>query len=128
MSMKMFFAVLFTVLVSAFLVAEINFNVTKAADYGSSGTTVGGIIWEDTTWTLENSPYEITDTVQIPGVVTLTIEPGVFVFKPTGGAMFLLQGIIHAHGTIDSRIVFDGGGNSDFFNMQEAHSPTFFGS
>ena len=41
----------------------------------SDSTLVGGIIWENTTWTLENSPYEINETVQMG----LTIEPGVIV-------------------------------------------------
>jgi hypothetical protein len=45
----------------------------------SASTEVGGIISTDTTWTLENSPYDITATVQIPEGVTLTIDPGVIV-------------------------------------------------
>jgi len=80
-----------------------------------SPTPVGGIIWENTIWTLENSPYIITETIQIPEGVTLTIEPGVVVTKPTPGDMFLVQGRIEAHGTIDNKIIFDGGGNSGFF-------------
>lgn len=74
---KTFLIVLFTVLVSGLLIAGINFNITKAEDYESSGTTVGGIIWENTTWTLENSPYIFVDNVTVPEGVTLTIEPGV---------------------------------------------------
>ena len=112
---KTFLGVLFAALVLCPLIAGINFHVTKAEDYGSSGTSVGGIIWENTTWTLENSPYIITDTVQIPENVTLTIEPGVTVTRPTAGDMFLLQGRIEAIGTISNEIVFDGGGNSNFF-------------
>jgi len=86
------------------LIAGINFNVTKAVSHGSSGTPVGGIIWENTTWTLENSPYIITDTVQIPENVTLTIEPGVTVKRPTSGDIFLLHGTVYAHGTINNKI------------------------
>jgi len=112
------------IVVSALLIAGINFSVTRAVEHIGSGTIVGGIISGSTTWTLDNSPYTITDTVQIPGGNTLTIEPGVIVTKPSGGVMFLLAGAIVAHGTIDNRIVFDGGGNSDFFSMQLADSLT----
>jgi hypothetical protein len=94
----------------------IHINTVEADDQNGSGTIVGGIIWENTTWTLENSPYEITETVQIPDGVTLTIEPSVVVTKPTSGDMFLLLGIIYARGTPDNKIVFDGGGNSKFFD------------
>jgi len=73
-----------------------NFLALKVHAYNSSGTYVSGIIWENTTWTLENSPYIITDTVQIPENVTLTIESGVKVIWPknTWGQMFLVHGVI----------------------------------
>jgi len=88
-------------------------------------TEVSGIINEDTTWTSAHSPYEVVDTVQIPAGVTLTIEPGVLVTKPTSGDMFLLNGTIYAHGTPDSEIVFDGGGNSNFFSAKSSNADTF---
>ena len=37
-----------------------NFLALNVHAYNGSGTYVGGIIWENTTWTLENSPYIIT--------------------------------------------------------------------
>ena len=43
----------------------------------SSGTEVSGNITEDTTWTLANSPYIVTGTIQVLENVKLTIEPGV---------------------------------------------------
>jgi len=64
------------------------------------------------TWTEEDSPYVVTETVQIPSDVTLTIEPGVTITMPSDGDMFLLQGAILAHGTIINKITIDGGGNS----------------
>ncbi|MBA7493011.1 hypothetical protein ES702_03566 [subsurface metagenome] len=91
----------------------------------NSGTNVGGIIWSDTAWTLEGSPYTITDTVQIPTGVTLTIEPGVTINKPTSGDMFLLHGTIVAHGTSDNKITFGGGGNSNFFSAKNSDGNTF---
>jgi hypothetical protein len=121
---KTFVGVIFAVFISSLLIVGINFNVTKAVEYSGSGTFVGGIIWENATWTLENSPYIITDTLQIPGNVTLIIEPGVIVTKTTGGTMFLLHGRIQAHGTINNKITFDGGGSSDFFDMYGSDSQT----
>jgi len=79
-------------------------------------TKVGGIISSDTTWTKADSPYVINSTVQVPSGVTLTIEPGVTVSKPTSGDMFLLMGTIRAHGTSQELITFDGKGNSSFFS------------
>jgi hypothetical protein len=110
---KIHVAVLFAVLISTLPIGRTNFNFAEAGNYNGSGTYVGGIIWENTTWTLENSPYIITDTVQIPENVTLTIEPGVIVragdmFSLTR-AMFLLHGRIYALGTADNKIIFDSG-------------------
>src|SRR6478609_5163556 len=45
----------------------------------SGQTYVGGGIYTNTTWTLVNSPYVVTDTVVVFPGVTLTIEPGVVV-------------------------------------------------
>jgi len=110
---RLFFRVLLAVFVLSVSIAGI--NVTRASSYDGSSTQVGGVIWEDTTWTLENSPYIITETVQIPEDVTLTIEPGVTIIRPTPGDMFLVCGRIEAHGTVVNKIIFDGGGNSNFF-------------
>lgn len=85
---------------------DFTFTTSKEA------TEVGGIISSDTTWTKTDSPYVITSTVQIPTGVTLTIELGVTISKPTSGDMFLLLGTMYAHGTAQEPIVFDGGGNS----------------
>lgn len=81
-------------------------------------TEVGGIISSDTTWTKADSPYQITSTVQIPSGVTLTIKPGVTV---SGGNMFLLMGILRAHGTAQEPIVFNGSPNSTIVNTQPGH-------
>jgi hypothetical protein len=108
------------VMVLSFYQADI-LNVENIV-HANSGTSVGGIIWSDTTWTQAGSPYTITDTVQIPENVTLVIEPGVIINKPTSGDMFLLHGTIYAHGTIDNKITFDGGGNS--YLLHAPHSYT----
>jgi hypothetical protein len=109
---KMFLGVLFTVFGSGLLIAGINFNVNviKAGAYGSSSTPVGGIIWENTTWTPEGSPYIISE-VQVADNVTILIKPGVTVIggeiTPLGATGRIdLWGTIRAHGTISEKIVF----------------------
>jgi len=115
------------VFASLFVIVRNDSERVGALSYESSSTPVGGIIWENTTWTLESSPYNITATIQIPDNVTLTIEPGVTVISNLGWRqdMFLLNGIIHAHGTADSIITFDGGGDSNFFVGISATKDTF---
>jgi hypothetical protein len=78
-----------------------------------AATEFGGNITENTIWTKANSPYFLTSTVLIAEDVTLTIEPGVIMNKPTDGAMFIIQGEIYAHGNESNQIIFDGGSNSD---------------
>jgi len=85
-------------------------------------TKVAGIISKDTTWTEEDSPYEITQTIQIPDGVTLTIEPGVVIRSQPTGAMFLLNGKIDARGTPERKIIFDGGGHNSFFSAQSRNA------
>jgi|GEM_PF-2176220 len=90
-----------------------------------SGTQAGGIISENTTWTKQDSPYLVTDTVQIPSGVILTISPGVTVSKPSSGDIFLINGEIYAHGTPAEKIIFEGGNNSNFFNPDNSDINTF---
>jgi hypothetical protein len=99
-----------------FLASQINLknNILNAS--GDVGTQVGGTLTSNTTWTAANSPYIITNTIQIPEDVNLTIEPGVTVTAQSSiSTMFLINGIIQAHGTISNKIIFDGGDNANFF-------------
>ena len=83
---------------------------------GYVGTQVGGTLTSNTTWTAANSPYIITNTIQIPENVKLTIAPGVTVTTQSAiSTMFLINGIIQAEGNFTNKIIFDGNGNSDFF-------------
>ncbi len=102
---KTFLGVLFAVFVSGLLIAGINFNVTKAVDYGSSGTSVCGIIWENTTWTLENSPYVVVGHILVETNVTLTIEPGVVV-KFDVKYYLMIKGKLNAIGSSSFPITF----------------------
>jgi hypothetical protein len=113
---KRFISVLITFILIGLLVVKIKISSnTQITAHAQEGTSVGGIIWDNSTWTSENSPYLITETVQIPANVTLIINPGVTVTCPSSTTMFLLSGKMIAQGTTGTKIIFDGGGNSDFF-------------
>jgi hypothetical protein len=111
------------ILMCAFLAVLTCIPDSRMSVLGQVGTSVGGILWDNTTWTSENSPYTVTETVQIPENVTLTIESGVTVICPPSEVAFLVSGLINAHGTINNKIIFDGGGSSQFF--REATSEPF---
>lgn len=118
--MKKLFAFL---LITAVSITLNNFILTNQV---SADTAVNKNITVDTTWTLENSPYVLTKTIEVEYGDTLTIEPGVTVKMP--GAyddMFLLKGEILAVGTEDNKITFDGGNNSNFFNAQNSKPSAF---
>ena len=68
-------------------------------------TEVGGIINSDTTWTLANSPYIITGTVQVPSDITLIIDQGVTV-KVNSGEKIKIAGILNVNGSENLPIKF----------------------
>jgi hypothetical protein len=101
---------------SLFLAIQINVQNGKLTTSGDVGTQVGGTLTDSTIWTAANSPYIITSTIQIPENVNLTIEPGVTVTaQPSITTMFLINGIIQAHGIPADKITFNGGDNANFF-------------
>lgn len=51
---------------------------------------VGGLIYNDTTWTLANSPYIVTSDLYIDNGTTLTIEAGVEVYAEDNEAIEVL--------------------------------------
>lgn len=110
-----------TVFILFFLLSLVFFANQALAD-----TEAGGEIKKNTTWTATNSPYVLVKTVEVLAKYTLTIEPGVTVSMPEGFTdMFLLKGKIIALGTEDNKIIFDGGGNSSFFNAQNSKGSAF---
>jgi hypothetical protein len=109
----LFVALLIT---SLFLTFQLSLLSSDFAASGNLGTQVGGTLASNTTWTAVNSPYIITDTIQIPEDINLTIEPGVTVtIQSPNNIMFLINGVIQAHGDATNKIIFDGNGNSSFF-------------
>ncbi|EPR08089.1 right-handed parallel beta-helix repeat-containing protein [Ruminiclostridium papyrosolvens] len=65
-----------------------------------------GVISENTTWTLANSPYILKSSITIPSGVTLTVEPGVIVKSTSNNYGIDVQGKLIALGTTGSDIVF----------------------
>jgi hypothetical protein len=66
---------------------------------------VGGIIRSDTTWTLSDSPYVITNDIQVAYGTTLAIEPGVVI---NGEARkLIIYGNLNAMGSSSSKIAFN---------------------
>jgi hypothetical protein len=101
---------------SVFFIVQINLPNNKLVASGNIGTQVSGILTNNSTWTTANSPYTITNTIQIPDSINLTIEPGVTVtIQSSDTTMFLINGVIQAHGNATNKIIFDGNGNSTFF-------------
>src|SRR5436190_10264571 len=64
-----------------------------------SQTNVSGGIFSDTTWTLANSPYIVTDTVVVFPTITLTIQAGVTVKFDTLTQLEIRQAKLIAVGT-----------------------------
>ncbi len=72
---------------------------------------VNGTISSDTTWTLADSPYILTDTVWVNEAVTLTIEPGVVVMGQAN-ATLRISGHLQAIGTTSQPITFTSSANT----------------
>jgi hypothetical protein len=72
----------------------------------AQATDVPGIIDVDITWAQANTPYNFTGDVFVNDGVILTIEPGVFVDMHDYD--LTVNGTIHAVGTSENQIVFNG--------------------
>jgi hypothetical protein len=106
--MKTLHSLLMILIIAVFALPLIFVNNLQVQ--GAGYTEVSGILWNNTTWTAANSPYVVTDLVQVPANVTLTIEPGVTVNsakKTFGGYLFLLNGQILANGASDKPVIFN---------------------
>ncbi len=75
------------------------------SQFAFADTEVSGLITEDTTWTLADSPYIAIGNVLVSEGVTLTIEPGVEV-KFVNGVVLQVEGTLIARGTSDNVIWF----------------------
>lgn len=99
----------------------------------ANNTEARGIISQDTDWTLDKSPYVLTENVQIEEGVTLTIEPGVVV--EGNGKEIQTFGTLEAVGTESNLIRFNNvhlsPGSSifgDYFFINIQYAEIFSGS
>jgi hypothetical protein len=75
------------------------------AQLAQAEVQVGGVIFTDTTWTAGNSPYIITQDINVASDAVLTIEPGVEVRFRAGKSLYIL-GTLVARGAPDLPVVF----------------------
>lgn len=73
--------------------------------YIKSQTIVSGGLFQNTTWTLVNSPYIVTSDVALFPGFTLTIEPGVTI-KFDNNTKLIIRGSLIANGTNTGNIFF----------------------
>ncbi|MEJ2097097.1 MAG: right-handed parallel beta-helix repeat-containing protein [Deltaproteobacteria bacterium] len=87
------------------------FFLLVATSGPSQAVGVSGIIDADTTWTVVDSPFQVTGNLRVLETVNLTIEPGVTVIfsadvNPAQGIYMLVEGTLHARGTLENPIIF----------------------
>ncbi len=80
--------------------AGLNSNTAKAQ---GSGTSVGGIISVDSTWTPAGNPYIFVDNVTVAKNITLTIMPGTVIDLKL--ANFIIDGTLNAKGNDTNWII-----------------------
>jgi len=94
-------------IVSAFL-ATSSQAVYQERPMAPAETIINSNITADTTWTLANSPYHVTNNIEIEPGVTLTIEPGVQVWIGERLYVHVREGAsIIAKGTPTQHIIID---------------------
>lgn len=68
----------------------------------------------DGLWTVEDSPYIVTDDIRVRGGEELVIEPGVEVMFD-GAYTFTINGLLMATGEEENMILFSSGGNDEWW-------------
>jgi hypothetical protein len=91
-----------------FMVAGAGSLAINTVNAEGSGTSVKGIISTNTTWTLANSPYNLTGPILVNRSAVLTIEPGVVVYFKD--YFIQVDGVLNARGDEAHPIRFSGGG------------------
>ncbi|CAF1055558.1 unnamed protein product [Adineta ricciae] len=93
---------------------------------GSSqaATYVGGVLLTNTVWSSAGSanPYYLTQDVQVPRNVTLTIQAGVVINFTQGDFEILVKGYLKVEGTASQKVTFQGGSGSDLKYMLKFQS------
>ena len=103
---RLYFGIVLALLIVSVPMFEVGMTRTKSGVKVQSGPTyVSGIITENTTWTLDCSPYILVADVAVDIDVFLTIEPGVTV-EFTNGTNLIVDGCLIARGNSTNRITF----------------------
>jgi len=76
------------------------------------GTAISADIVADTTWSENESPFELSGCCGVLPGVTLTIEAGVHI-KAGNGGLLRVDGTLDARGTTDAPVVLDGTDGGD---------------
>jgi hypothetical protein len=79
------------------------FGMTQGAE---AATAVSGAITADTTWTLAQSPYQVTADVSVENAATLTVEAGVVIAFDAARNLIVNNGTLNARGTTALPIIF----------------------
>ena len=96
-------------LILVLIMAVSSVSLLSALHFGlaQSGTNVGGIINQDTTWTQANSPYTLTGPVLVSNGAVLTIQAGATV--SLGSYYIEVNGTLQAVGSSPNSINFNSG-------------------
>lgn len=86
----------------------------------SGQTNVSGGIYSNTTWTLANSPYIVTDTIVVFPGVSLTIQPGVVVKFNNDMRLEIRQAKLIAIGTSNDSITFTSNSSTPISGIWDA--------
>jgi hypothetical protein len=115
-------------IIKILLLFLIVFSASAIANNVKADTEIGGIIHHDTTWTASGGPYNITDTVQIPDGITLTIEAGTQInhkiLNDPGKQLFTVKGNIKVRGDSNNLVYFNSSKNGLFFNFEFSDNNT----
>ena len=115
-SLLLIIALVTNLLFSSTVIAEANEDNKNV-----TGTEIGGIISSDTTLILEESPYILTQDIQIAYGVTLSIEPGVIIKGNNNNLK--TWGTLNAIGTNENKITFE---NVNIGINGKSSEPAFF--
>lgn len=104
-------------LLSPFVIIILALGYFSFFDSANAMTEVTGNISSDTIWTSANSPYQITDTLQVHNGATLTIENGVEV-KVATNVIIKIAGTLMVNGTSLNPVIFSSLGSDKWGGIE----------
>ena len=111
----------FTILSILSILVFAVFSCFMLTGQANAETEVSGIINSNTTWTLNNSPYIVIDTVQIPAGITLTIEQGVII-KINSEKKIRIAGTLNVNGSENLPIKFTSNNSNKWWGIEFINS------